>query len=333
MSENEIRTLAESGTFLGRQIGGRLEETHISWVILTKKYAFKVKKPLKLSFLDFSTLAKRKKYCFRELQLNQRFSPIYLAVLPVHQEGAFWNIGKGAGKVVEYAVQMKRMMLTKRMDKLLEKNKVSKRDIQSLASSIASFHSCAEVIKTPFNLANAKRAFNDIRSIMMLSSTHLGKEYALVVKKSMEWSNTFLKTHARRIRERIAMGFYRDIHGDLHSGNIFLYRNPVLFDCIEFNDAYRRIDVINEIGFFCMDLEAFNQARLSQMFQREYHRAFPCFQTKEDERLFVYYKCYRANVRAKVHALAAIQAHDVDSYQHHVNAWQTYLELIANYIK
>lgn len=333
MSENEIRRLAERGTFLDGRIRGHIEETHISWVILTKKFAFKIKKPLKLSFLDFSTLAKRKKYCFRELQLNQRFSPIYLAVLPVHLEGTSWHIGKGNGKVVEYAVQMKRMMLTKRMDKLLEMKKVNKRDIQSLAANIASFHSGAEVIKTPFNLAKAKRAFNDIRSIMILSSTHLGKEYALVVKKSMEWSNIFLKTHARRIRERIAMGFHRDIHGDLHSGNIFLYRNPVLFDCIEFNDAYRRIDVINEIGFFCMDLEAFGQVRLSQMFQREYHRAFPCFQTAEDQRLFVYYKCYRANVRAKVHALAAIQAHDVDNYQHHVNAWQTYLELIANYIK
>lgn len=333
MSENEIRTLADYGTFLGRPVGGHIEETHISWVILTKKYAFKIKKPLKLSFLDFSTLAKRKKYCFRELQLNQRFSPIYLAVLPVRQAGASWIIGKGDGKAVEYAVQMKRMMLTKRMDKLLERKKVSRRDIQSLASSIASFHSRAEVVKTPFSLAKAKRAFNDIRSIMALSGAHLGKEYALVVKRSMAWSDVFLKKHARRIRERISMGFYRDIHGDLHSGNIFLYKNPILFDCIEFNDAYRRIDVINEIGFFCMDLEAFKQARLSQMFQREYHRAFPCFQTAEDERLFVYYKCYRANVRAKVHALAAIQAHDVDSYQHHVNAWQTYLALIANYIK
>jgi hypothetical protein len=333
MNENEIKVLAKSGTFLSHRIQGRIEETHISWVILTKKYAFKIKKPLKLSFLDFSTLLKRKKYCFRELKLNQRFSPIYLNVLPVHSHNGSWCIGKGEGRIVEYVVQMKRMMLTKRMDNLLKKKKVRRSNIQSLANVIASFHSSAKVVRTPFDRNKAHTAFNDIRSLIALSKTHLGNEYVRIIQKAIDWSNGFLRIHAFRMRERISQGFSRDIHGDLHSGNIFLYKIPILFDCIEFNDTYRRIDILNEIAFFYMDLEAYNQGKLASIFLQEYQRYLPCFQTPEDSQLFVYYKCYRANVRAKVHAISAVQANDAETYKHHVKAWRTYLHLIQNYIE
>lgn len=333
MNEHEVNILAERGLFLNQPLRGQLEETHISWVILTKRFAFKIKKPLRLSFLDFSTLAKRKRYCHRELQLNQRFSPIYLDVLPVYRQGDTWHIGRADGKVVDYVVRMKRMLLSKRMDKLLEKKVVNKSNIVSLAQVIASFHKKAELVEDSFHLGRAKAAFNDIQTIIRPSRLHLGKEYALIIGKSIAWSNAFLHDHAGRIRERIAQGFYRDVHGDLHSGNIFLYKEPILFDCIEFNDAYRRIDMLNEIAFFCMDLEAYNQGKLARLFMQQYQRQLPCFQTKEDKRLFVYYKCFRANVRAKVHALSAMQAHDAEGRQHHVRAWRNYVRLIGRYIR
>jgi uncharacterized protein len=333
MIEDDVRMLAKEGLFLNQPLRGQIEETHISWVILTKKFAFKIKKPLKLSFLDFTSLTKRKKYCYRELRLNQRFSPIYLDVLPVSHQGDTWYIGQADGRIVDYAVQMKRMMLSKRMDKLLEKEEVKKSNIVSLARVIASFHAKAGAVKDPFHLGKAKAAFNDIQSIINLSGLHLGKEYAMTIQRSLAWSTAFLENYATRIRERIAQGFYRDVHGDLHSGNIFMYKQPVLFDCIEFNDAYRRIDVLNEIAFFCMDLEAYNQGNLARFFLQEYQRELPVFQTVEDKRLFVYYKCFRANVRAKVHALSAMQAHDAESYQHHVRAWRNYVRLIRRYIR
>jgi aminoglycoside phosphotransferase family enzyme len=333
MNDDEVRTLAERGLFLNRSLHGQIEETHISWVILTKKFAFKIKKPVKLSFLNFSTQKKRERYCYRELQLNQRFSPIYLDVLPVCHHGDAWHIGKADGKTVDYAVRMKRMRLSKRMDRLLEKKVVNKSNIVSLVQVIASFHAKADVVNDSFHLGKAKAAFNDIQSIIRLSGSHLGKEYATIIKRSIAWSNAFLKNHATRIRERIAQGFYRDVHGDLHSGNIFLYKEPILFDCIEFNDAYRRIDVLNEIAFFCMDMEAYNQGKLARLFIREYQQQLPCFQTIEDKLLFVYYKCFRANVRAKVHALSAMQAHDVEGHQHHVRAWRNYVRLIGTYIR
>lgn len=334
MNESQIKALAGKGLFLNRSVGGRVEETHISWVILTKTYVFKIKKPLKLSFLDFSTLAKRKKYCNRELQLNRRFSPIYIDVLPVRKYSDRWIIGRGKGKVVDYVVRMKRLISAKRMDKLLKKKKVTTGSIVRLAGVVSSLHIRAPKISAPFQLREAKSAFNDIRSIISTTQQHLGIEYARIIGKSIEWSNAFLKMNAGRIRERIDHGFCRDVHGDLHSGNIFLYKTPILFDCIEFNDSYRRIDVINEIAFFCMDLEAYDQADLARLFVEEYQRYFACIQTKTDERLMNYYKCYRANVRAKVHAISAVQVlDDREAFAFHVHAWRTYLRLMKKYIK
>ena len=124
------------------------------------------------------------------------------------------------------------------------------------------------------------------------------------------------------------------MHGDLHSGNIFLYKTPILFDCIEFNDAYRQIDVINEIAFFCMDLESFGRTDLSKLFIKEYQRRLSCFQNEADQRLMTYYKCYRANVRAKVHALSADQASgEKETFKSHLNAWRKYIRLMKSYMK
>ncbi len=333
MNEMQIKKLSESGYYLHQPLHADIEETHISWVLLSKRHAFKIKKPVRLSFLDFSTLTNRKKYCNRELKLNQRFSPIYLDVLPVYKNNNNWQIGEGKGKVVDYAVHMKRLLFSKRMDKLLMRNKVEKENIISLAKVISKFHSKAEIINTTFNAVNARENFNDIRTIITLSKNRLGAEYAAIVQRSIEWSNLFLKIHAPRMKERIAKGFTRDVHGDLHSGNIFLYKEPILFDCIEFSDQYRRIDVLNDIAFLCMDLEAFGKSHLARVFERAYQQNSHAFQEEEDQRIFQYYKCFRANVRAKVHALAALQAHDDEHYQHHVSAWKSYLRLVQRYLK
>jgi uncharacterized protein len=331
MSENDVNSLARRGRYGEHAFRGRIEETHISWVILTKNYAFKIKKPLKLSFLDFSTLRKRKIFCHKELQLNRRFSPIYLNVSPIYWHNDSWTIGKGTGKLVEYTVVMKRLNLTKRMDKLLHEKKVRRDHILSLAKIIASFHSQTTVEQISFSLSKARAAFNDIRSILPLAKKYLGSQYATIIKKSINWSNRFLAAHAKRIRRRIDQGFYRDVHGDLHSGNIFLYKKPILFDCIEFNDSYRHMDIINEIAFFCMDLEAYRQKSLADIFLVEYQRWTGCFKLPEDQRLFHYYKCYRANVRAKVHAISAAQCDDAECLKQQVEALRTYLQLIKKY--
>lgn len=332
MNEREVHELSANGFFRREALNGRVEETHISWVILTSKYAFKIKKPLKLAFLDFSTVELRRHYCEREVLLNSRFSNIYLSIEHVSFTDGQWVIGEGAANPVDYCVVMKRMALAKRMDNRLRSGSVDENAIKILASEVATFHNKAEKIFTPFDLAAAFNTFNDLSMIEDFAAKNIGDYFRAIIVRAMEWSDQFLRAHANRIQQRIDHGLKRDVHGDLHSGNIFLYRHPVLFDCIEFNDQFRQIDVLYEVAFLCMDLEGYRQKHLSEKFLQEYKKHFSAFQAKEDHDLFVYFKCLRANIRAKVHAMSASQADNSTELTEHVDAAKKYLVLMNEYM-
>lgn len=333
MKEDDVRQLAAVGHFHGKVLHGKVEETHISWVILSGRHAFKIKKPLRLSFLDFSTLKRRKDFCERELQLNRRFSNIYLGVLPVRKVGDQWQLGGTNGRVTDYAVHMKRMAQSRRMDHMLSRGMVTPQHIRALSAEIAAFHQVAQQISTPFHLSVARQTFNDILGVSNILSEHLGPAYSALIREAVTWSNQILKAHADRFRQRIREGFQRDVHGDLHSANIFLYRRPVLFDGLEFNDAYRQIDVLYELAYLGMDLEAFGQPRLAKTLLQSYLHHFPCIENREDHKLYTYFKCLRANIRAKVHAMSILQADDPDEARFHTQETMRYLMLMKRYIR
>lgn len=332
MTTSDVIELARKGIFQGKPLHGNVEETHISWVILAGRNAFKIKKPLKLSFLNFSTLERRKHFCEREFKLNSRFSDIYQGVVPIRAQGGKWYVGSGHGKVMDYAVQMKRLLTSRRMDNMLRADKVGLDEIEKLARVIAAFHISAEKVFLPFDHLQARKTFNDISGIRNFVEKQLGPPFVKIISQSIQWSNRFLKAHAKRIQQRIERGFKRDVHGDLHSGNIFLYRNPVLFDCIEFNERYRQIDVLYEVAFLCMDLERFSKKSLSNALLSTYTSYFPCFEEEEDEHIFVYFKCLRANVRAKVHAMSAALMQDTRGVKRHSDEVKKYLMLMKAYM-
>lgn len=332
MQEPEVKALVETGTFPDNTRRRILEETHISWVILSGRFAFKIKKPLKLPFLDFSTLAKRKKYCAKEVRLNRRFSDIYLGVETVRSEGGRWRIGNGRGKIADYAVKMKRMQSSKRMDALLSSGKVTAEQVRMLARAIAFFHNAAEPVAAPFDPLFARNSFNDIAIAQRSVKDALPSRYSAIIGRAIAWSNVFIQRHKTRLQERVMRGYRRDLHGDLHCANIFLYQKPVIFDCVEFNDTYRQTDVIDEVAFLCMDLEAFGERRLARIFIERYKELFHCIETDEDMELFVYYKCYRANIRAKVHALRARQTNDPKAKRKQLRAVKKYLVLMEAYM-
>ena len=331
MDKHQIHQLINKGTYQGARLDGKLIETHISWVILSKKLAFKIKKQMQYSFLNFSTLEKRKYYCERELILNGRFSNIYKEVLPVKIEGDTIYIGHGPGETIAYAVRMNRLQTAKQMNHLLSRNKVEPAQIKVLAKKIALFHQKADVIDKPFDKIEAKNTFNDLANFTDWVKEHMGNSYAAIIEEAVNYSNTFLDQNEALISKRIKEGFWRDGHGDLHSKNIFLYKDPVIFDCIEFNDAFRQIDVLNEIAFFCMDLEAFQRRDLSEQFVQHYLKIFPCMQQLNEKKLFIYYKYYRSNVRAKVNILRAMQSADRISMRKYHLEIKKYLRLMAAY--
>ena len=278
-----------------------LIETHISWVLLADAHAYKFKKPLKLSFLDFSTLGKRRVACEQEVFLNRRLAPgMYLGVLPVHSEEGRVRIDGPPGQVVDYVVCMRRMDESRQMDLLMEKGSVSESDVLGIAEVLADFHRAAQKVPGGTSYEELLEEFKDIASAIPYVEEHFGKKAALLLREVNQWVPWFLRQVQGRVQERDRMGFVIDGHGDLHCRNIFLLDPAVIFDCIEFNADLRSLDMLNEIAFLCMDLERYGRPDLARAFTRKYLALNPIMEEATDRDLFLFYKMYRANVRIKV---------------------------------
>ncbi|MEP6796470.1 MAG: hypothetical protein ABJB16_19230 [Saprospiraceae bacterium] len=332
MKSRFIQIILESGKFTHAFTQRKLVETHISYVILGSSFAYKFKKAIHYSFLDFSTLGKRKYFCERELMLNNRLTKgMYLKVVTVRQVKTEISIDGNDGKIIDYAIKMKRMQDAKQMHLMLDKKQVTLQHIKSLAVMIRKFHDRTEVIHGRFIQDHFSSRFNDILSVSDLVKKALGVEQVKTIERAMRISDQFLTNHHDLFIKRFESGYIRDCHGDLHSRNIFLYAKPVIFDCIEFNDEFRQIDVLDELAFFCMDLEAEGFYKLSKAFTDYYFMKAKKEFGKREHLLFTYYKCYRANVRAKVNALRAMTV-DVTMQKKNLDDVEKYLALMNSYL-
>ena len=333
MTKELINELVLKGEFPQSCGVPELIETHISWVVICDRFVYKIKKPIQYSFLDFSSLEKRKYYCEREVELNKRLTDdIYLDVQPVRETSGRVFIGGEDGEVIDYAVRMRKLERDKQMDILLVNNKVTTSDIQNLAEKIAAFHKNTSIIYEKDSL-DVQNKFNDLgeeRDYLNQNSDSKGND---MISRAIDISNAFMEKNKQLLANRLKSGFFRDCHGDLHSRNIFLLPSPQPFDCLEFNDDYRQIDILNDVAFLCMDLDAFGRKDLSDQFLNFYNKLFPSIKTDDDRRLFIYYKSYRANIRAKINSLRARYA--IDDFQRITALAEAdkYLNLMDGYMK
>lgn len=333
MTNEEIAALVADGLFPSPCPSRKLVETHISWVILCDEYVYKIKRPIKYSFLDFSTPAKRKYFCEREVTLNNRLTDgMYLDVLPVRKTPSSFVIGTADDPVIDYAVKMRRMNSDLQMDVLLRAGAVSEEQIQSLAQQVASFHRDALVVY-PENILDIGDKFNDLSGEMDFLSGHIGRQAGDIITNALEQSAVFMTKNRDLLERRVAEGFTRDGHGDLHARNIFLLNPAVIFDCIEFNDDFRRVDLLNEVAFLCMDLDAFGRPELATVFMASYQDHFAILRNAAEEKLFNYYKSYRANIRAKVNSLRARSAADTKQRVAALKETSRYLDLMDGYVR
>ncbi len=291
--------------------GAELRETHISWVILAGERAFKIKKPVKFSFLDYSDMEKRRISCMDELRLDRRLAPdIYLdvvGIVPDAKKKGFslvrlWEMA-GAEHPVEYAVEMVRLDEERMMDKLLERNEVPRKRVEELGRIIADFHSRIDKMDPKDGFNSPKMIWEHISDL----GTHkkaiekaCGKDFGAKVDFVLERSKKFIDKNKALLASRMENGFVRDCHGDLHSGNIFIDHKIWIIDCIEFNKDFRCVDVASEVAFMVMDLDAHSKEDLGIAFVNEYQAHT---QDTQLGTLLPFYKCYRANVRAKVAAI------------------------------
>ncbi|MCO6479502.1 MAG: hypothetical protein J5I94_22900 [Phaeodactylibacter sp.] len=305
----------------------QLVETHISWVILTGKWAYKLKKPVQFDFLDFSTLEKRRHYCREEVKLNNRLAQgMYLGVVPVIKKPEGFQL-EGEGEVVDYAVKMNRLDSSRQMDKLLEKGEVGHSHMERLAEQLAAFHLRADIIEEPPEAEGLKRDFSGLESVKGHLKKQLGEDAARELSECLSFACRLLDRIFPRMAERSRQGLAVDGHGDLHSRNIFLLPEPVIFDCIEFNPHFRQVDVLDELAFLCMDLDYHNARHLEEPLLEAYLRENPCISEDVDWTIFAYYKWYRANVRLKVNALKAMEEESPEAE----NAVEEYWQLFTTY--
>ncbi len=279
-----------------------LVETHISWVLLAGSYGYKIKKPLKLQFLDFSTLALRQRYCEDELRLNRRFAPeIYIDVVAITGEPEDPRLG-GSGPIIDYAVRMRRFNEDDRLDRVCARGDLTATHLSDLADTLVAFHAGAAVapVDARFGspahiLAPAIDNFRDLAQLMPYSE--LKQRLAML----RAWTEAEHRRLTPLMRERKAAGQVRECHGDLHLANMVLLDGRVrLFDCLEFNEDLRWLDTANEIAFTYVDLLDHGQAGQANGFVDEVLSRSGDYQGVD---LLRFYAVYRALVRAKVSAI------------------------------
>jgi aminoglycoside phosphotransferase family enzyme/predicted kinase len=270
-------------------------ETHISHVLLAGDYAYKIKKPLDLGFLDFSTLDRRRHFCAEELRINRRLAPtLYLGVTAITGTLECPQLD-GEGEVLDYAVRMRRFP----QDALLRGQPLDAALVERIAEEIARFHSRIPAVDPGEPYGTPAAVVSPMRENIAQIRERLDDPKELARLDRIEaWIESRFEALRPRLRQRRAEGRVRECHGDMHLGNIArVAEELVIFDGIEFNPALRWIDTMSELAFLIMDLEHGGQRELARLCLARYLEISGDY---PGMCLLPFYKVYRAMVRAKV---------------------------------
>ncbi|NET33179.1 MAG: AAA family ATPase [Cyanothece sp. SIO1E1] len=277
----------------------QLIQTHVSYVLLTGEYVYKLKKPVDFGFLNYSTLEKRQHFCAEEIRLNQRgAASLYLEVLPITQTEDQFALN-GTGTVVDYAVKMKQFPQTALLSSQFEQGKLTGSRLRELAQIVAEFHAKSDsnsYINRFGEIAQVRAAIDE--NYEQTTQYIGGPQTQQQFDQTKQYTDQFLAQRQSLFTQRIQQGNIRECHGDLHLGNICYWQDQILpFDCIEFNEPFRYVDVMYDVAFVVMDLQARQRPDLSNVFLNEYVE-----QTGDWEGLQVLplYISRQAYVRAKV---------------------------------
>ena len=313
MSQTLLNALQNPALYDHPVSGFTLMETHISWVILTGDFVYKIKKPVNFGFLDYSSLEQRAHYCAEELRLNRRLAPdMYLDVIAIHGSDSAPSL-TGDGPIIEYMVKTRQFRQQDLLGNMQRAGTLAAEHIDSLAATLAGFHQ--RIDQAPQDAiwgepdqvhAPVAQNFEQIRPLLS-DPADLAQ-----LDELEQWAHTTFQRLIPQLAQRKADGLIRECHGDIYLDNVTLIDGQVtLFDCIEFNDAFRWTDVMSDVAFMAMDLEDRGMPDLSQRFVNAWLE-----HTGDYAGLIVlnYYKAYRAMVRAKV-ALLGLGQRDLSEQQ------------------
>ena len=279
----------------------QLIQTHISYVLLTGDYAYKLKKPANFGFLDFSTLEKRKHFCEEELRLNQRGAgELYLEVIPLTCAGEEYHLG-GTGEAVEYAIKMRQFPQESLFSELFAAGNLQESNLEELGRVVAQYHAQAHT-------NDYIRSFGEVSQVRLAIDENYqqaekyigGPQTQAQFEETKQYTDNFFVQNPELFKSRIDNHYICEGHGDLHLRNIALWHDKImLFDCIEFNEPFRFVDVMYDVAFTVMDIEARGRKDLGNAFLNAYVE-----QTGDWEGLQVLplYLSRQAYVRAKVNS-------------------------------
>jgi len=286
------------------------KETHISHLFFVGDIVYKIKKPVRFSFLDYSTLAKRRHFLNEELQLNRRLAPsVYLGVMPITMDGNVWKLG-GEEEPVDYVLVMRRLPDKRMLPVLLETQQVTPKMMIELAELLASFHGGAKRLN-PIDAANhgeeiARQWNENLIDLEPFLGNLVDAETLGLLK---DFGARFIERHHSLLMQRVEEGWIRDVHGDLHCEHVcFAPEGIQIFDCVEFSAKLRCCDLASEIAFLLMDLDFRGAKQLGDTFLERY---LELLGDREALKLLPFYKSYRALVRGKVAALRSQGAADI----------------------
>lgn len=284
--------------------GMELRETHISQVFLGPRVVYKLKKPVNLGFLDFSTLELRKHFCEEEVRLNRRLAPsVYRGVLPITRDGHGIHHVGGSGEVVEWAVEMRRLRDEDSAEARLRDGRLSQQDLVRLSEHLARFHAEARCDEETSRFGDRAVIEGNVRENFEQTRQSARRALSAGELEQLErWQLDFLAQHGPRFEARVSARRIRDGHGDLRLEHCYFddQGGVQIIDCIEFNDRFRYGDVCADIAFLSMDLLGSDRADLSEALLSAYARA------SDDYDLYGvvdFYESYRAFVRGKVSSM------------------------------
>ena len=304
-------------------------ETHMSWVFLTETLVYKLKKPVRYEFLDFSTVAARRQDCEAELSLNRRLAgQVYLRTMPLTIQADGGLQLDGDGRVVDWLVQMRRLPAGRMLDAAIREGTVYAGDMQKLSQALTGFYRSSSAF--PITPAEYRRRFEqDIqRNLIEL----LDNRYALPktqVEDLAAAQRQFVLEQGCIVEQRAGEGRIIDAHGDLRPQHIFLLDPPVIIDCLEFNQAFRILDPVDELAYLSMECERLGAPGIGDEVLGRYIDAAGDACPIE---LIGFYKVFRACLRAKI-AVWHITDHQVQDHQRWLRMARTYLDLADRYLR
>ncbi len=338
MSQALIAALQNPALYPHPVTGFQVIETHISWVLLTGEFAYKIKKPMNFGFLDFTELAQRKHFCNEELRLNQRLTQgLYLEVLPITGSAEAPQLG-GAGEPIEYALKMRQFPQSQMLNTLQANGELTAEHIDQMAHQIAHFHLNAPQVAIDHPLGTPESVMAPVEQNFEQIRPFLSEKADLQQLDALQaWARSSFDRLHGLLEARKAQGFIRECHGDIHLGNATLIDGKVvIFDCIEFNEPFRLTDVYADTAFLAMDLEDRGLKSLSRRFVSQYLELTGDYEGLE---LLNFYKAYRALVRAKValfsmpaNADGVQRAATLRQYRNYANLAESYSAIPSRFL-